>query len=87
MRAVLRANKDEYPPIPPEYIWWIRSKKHNSLPLAGGELDQPHVLMLCFDIIDSETHKYDEDRAEEARQVEQQKAHFANPHLKPLVGA
>jgi len=54
--------------IPWELSLWDTCKNHNALPFAGGVLDQPHILMTCFDIIDSELAAYHADQ-EKIREV------------------
>lgn len=45
-------------PVPWEYTLWIRCQKTNHLPFSGGVLDQPHILMLCLDLVDAELDAY-----------------------------
>jgi hypothetical protein len=41
-------------PIPYEYILYREYVRRGPLPFAGGLLDQPHILLWCFRIIEDE---------------------------------
>ncbi len=62
IRALIRTQDPDQRkqlPVPYEYIIWKRCKQHGSLPLPGGELNQPHLMMMAFDIIEHESDEWE----------------------------
>jgi hypothetical protein len=41
-------------PVPYEYVLHHECRQHQRLPFNGGILEQPHILTLCFRIIEDE---------------------------------
>jgi hypothetical protein len=41
-------------PVPYEYRLHHECERRGTLPFEGGLLDQPHILLLCFRLIDQE---------------------------------
>lgn len=41
-------------PVPYEYILHHEVEKYGRLPFDGGLLEQPHLLLMCFRLIDEE---------------------------------
>lgn len=93
IQAIIRTEDDEQRkqlPIPWEWVIWNRCKRRGTLPRDGGELNQPHILMACFDIIDGEIARWEKEleqkakeEAEEKRRMAEINQRLANPHLKP----
>ncbi len=40
--------------VPWEYMVWRECQDNGTLPLSGGLLNQPHILLRCFRIIETE---------------------------------
>ena len=49
-------------PVPYEYRLHRECERYERLPFEGGWLDQPHILLLCFRLIDSEIAQAEEER-------------------------
>jgi hypothetical protein len=47
-------------PVPKEYSTWSWCERYKTLPLPGL-FNQPHILLLCFKIIEDEQGKIDAD--------------------------
>jgi hypothetical protein len=50
-----------------EVFWWYQNYRRGLLPVDGGLLDQPALLMECFSVIDSAIATYEAEQAEEMR--------------------
>ena len=48
--------------MPYEATLKLEHEQYGSLPLAGGLLDQPHILLTCFRVIDEERVKWDSEQ-------------------------
>jgi len=66
--------------VPWEWVLWVRCKRRGSLPVAGGELEQPHLLMACLDIIDTEQMLWDQELAK-AKEANNRLASSSNTHV------
>lgn len=49
-------------PVPYEYVLHYECEKRGALPFEGGLLDQPHILLLSFRLIDDEIAQAEADR-------------------------
>lgn len=49
-------------PVPYEYLLHFECRERTVLPFAGGWLEQPHILLLCFRVIDEEKAKAEAER-------------------------
>ena len=65
----MRSIDKEKLPVPREYALWARCKRRGTLPRSGGELDQPHILMVLFDLIDREHATWAKIQKEQQAQV------------------
>lgn len=82
VRQYIRSQGDEEITTDPyiEYEIWIRYKRYGVMPVEGGLLAQPHILLLAFDIIENELREWEKvqeiNRKRIARwQQEQMKKH------------
>ena len=55
-----RTLSPEESPIPPTYTIWQQCRKNDTLWWDGGLADQPHILMLDFDIYERVVRRYPE---------------------------
>ena len=66
-------------PKPYEFLLKQDCQQAGVLPFAGGLLDQPHLLLTCFNIIDEERYLWEVDKkAIEQRNKELQDAYAKN---------
>ena len=49
-------------PVPYEYLLHHECRQRDKLPFEGGLLDQPHILVLCFRLIDQEAAQAEAER-------------------------
>ena len=54
-------------PVPYEYVLHQECERRGLLAFAGGLLEQPHILLLCFRLIDQEVSL----AAQERRKIEE----------------
>ncbi len=65
MRAISRTGDPEVRrklPIPYEVVLHHECEQYHRLPFEGGLLDQPHLLLLCFRIIEDEAAQAEAER-------------------------
>lgn len=68
--------------VPLEYVLWIKCRDKNTLPLSGGALNQPFMLMMCFDIIDNELRMWQEEKAESKKKLDEANQRLREAHQK-----
>jgi hypothetical protein len=49
-------------PVPYEMVLYYECERRHCLPFPGNLMDQPHILLLCFRIIEDEAAQAEEER-------------------------
>jgi hypothetical protein len=69
-------------PVPYEYVLHHECERRGVLPFPGGLLDQPHILLLCFRLIEDEAAQAEIERRELA-EINRQQAEMFGKHSAP----
>lgn len=84
MKALERTSDPEVRrglPVPYEMVLYYECERRHILPFQGSLMDQPHILLLCFRIIEDEAAQAEAERRKLAEINRQQVEMFnkANP--------
>jgi hypothetical protein len=64
-------------PVPYEMVLYYECERRHILPFQGAWMDQPHILLMCFRIIEDEAAQAEEERRKVAEINRQQAEMFA----------
>lgn len=64
-------------PVPYEMVLYYECERRHILPFQGSLMDQPHILLLCFRIIEDEASQAEAERRKLAEINRQQAEMFA----------
>jgi hypothetical protein len=64
-------------PVPYEVVLYYECERRHILPFRGSLMDQPHILLLCFRIIEDEAAQAEAERRKLAEINRQQAEMFA----------
>ena len=80
MKALERTSDPEVRrglPVPYEMVLYYECERRHTLPFVGAWMDQPHILLMCFRIIEDEASQAEAERRKLAEINRQQAEMFA----------